>query len=591
MSKDNVLFLYGSVTGNAQVICEQIFEEVINLGIKAEINALNEFKKLKFEEYKHVLVVCSTTGNGDAPENAEKFIRFIKKKSNKKDLLKKLKFAVLGLGDTNYDNFCAMGKLINKKFLELGATSFFESGYADDAIGLEQTVEPWKRGVINEISKIKGVKNSSDSKVLINPFLKMEIVENSTSESNNNGNSHNGILKGKLINAEYLTDSKAQKQVLMMEFKVNDVEFQPGDSIGVYCKNDPNLVLFLLKRVKFDPNTFINLKICDDSKSGLFPRHIKLPSTLYNIFMNLDIDATLTHYQLKVLSQYVSNKEELDMITLLLNDEKIYQEEIVNCCMNIIDFLNTFQSCDPPIEHLFHILPAIAPRNYSIANSPLVDKNKIRIAFTVVEKKIKDGIKKGLCTNWLSKLAFEFMKDPTNEIYVSFFIDPTKDFQLPKKLDCTLIFIAAGSGISPVISFLEHLEKLNPKNIDVYLFHGCRRRKIDFIFNEKLIDLYDKKIITNLNFASSQEEIENDEIFKGKFYVQHLIKQKGDEICDAMINKNGHIILCGDGKMSQGVQDSFKEIFQQKMGKTTQEAEEIIKKWKKEKRFQSEIWS
>lgn len=60
------------------------------------------------ERARLAVILCSTTGNGDAPENAEKFWRFIKRRTQPKDLFSSLTYVVLGFGDTNYDKFwCA----------------------------------------------------------------------------------------------------------------------------------------------------------------------------------------------------------------------------------------------------------------------------------------------------------------------------------------------------------------------------------------------------------------------------------------------------------------------------------------------------
>jgi sulfite reductase alpha subunit-like flavoprotein len=430
------------VNGNAQVIAEQIFEELLLKGYEAKFDKLNNFKKLQFEAYKTLIVVCSTTGNGDPPENAELFFRFIKKKTNSQELLKNTKFAVLGLGDTNYDNFCQMGKLIDKQLHWLGGKSFVEKGLADDAVGLESVVEPWKKKLWKELPSVyTGIKKENAS--FIQPFLKMEIVENKTKLAPKVKQEKN--FEAKLIYSEKLTTEKAKNQVLMLEFEVENVKFNPGDSVGIHPQNNPEIVVFLLKKFNVDPELIINLVISDDSKKEIFPKHIQTPSSLFDIFMNLDIDSILNHYQIKILSQYIEDKEELELIKLLLVDDKVFKEEITETGMSIVDFLNIFGSCHPPLEHLFHILPPIAPRYYSIANSPLVDANKIRIAFTLLEKQFEDRNKKGLCTDYLSKLS-ECLKDKDSLIYIPMFLQPSPEFYLPQK-ESPLIFIATGAGI------------------------------------------------------------------------------------------------------------------------------------------------
>ena len=106
-----VLVGFGSATGNSEFIAKRIHAELQEKhGLKGvRLFALNDWKKLSdptFEEYQAGIFVCATTGNGDAPENAEKFWRFLKRRTQPKTLLSKgMHFAVLGLGDTNYDKF------------------------------------------------------------------------------------------------------------------------------------------------------------------------------------------------------------------------------------------------------------------------------------------------------------------------------------------------------------------------------------------------------------------------------------------------------------------------------------------------------
>lgn len=101
-----------------------------------------------------VILVCSTTGNGDPPDSADRFYRKLRRRRDPVNL-EGVNFAVLALGDTNYDKFCHCGKIINSKMLEHGASAFHELGCADEAMGLETVVDPWRDGLLAALVTLK----------------------------------------------------------------------------------------------------------------------------------------------------------------------------------------------------------------------------------------------------------------------------------------------------------------------------------------------------------------------------------------------------------------------------------------------------
>jgi methionine synthase reductase len=99
------LVLYGSQTGAAKSIAEGLHREARERGHDASLAPLNDWAAAGLDAARHVVIVASTTGDGDAPSNAEDFCRHLRKRTHPKTLLAGKRFAILGLGDTNYDKF------------------------------------------------------------------------------------------------------------------------------------------------------------------------------------------------------------------------------------------------------------------------------------------------------------------------------------------------------------------------------------------------------------------------------------------------------------------------------------------------------
>lgn len=170
----NIYILYGSQTGNAESLAVELSEKLLEADIKSQCLALNAVKKVDLKTVASFLVViCSTTGNGDAPENADGWWRSIKLRSavsefhrlifyslcdcallflQAKDLFADLPYSVLALGDTNYDKYCYMGKAIDKRLAELGGERTLEIHCGDEGTGMEETVEAWKSKVYEVVT-------------------------------------------------------------------------------------------------------------------------------------------------------------------------------------------------------------------------------------------------------------------------------------------------------------------------------------------------------------------------------------------------------------------------------------------------------
>ncbi len=144
---NNIYLLYGTQSGNAQAITNHIYSLLLDKNYKCSHMSLNQtvenesFNFIKMDEPTILIVVCSTYGNGDAPETANHFWRKIKNRNIPTNLFKNIQYAVMGLGDTNYDKFCNMGKNLDKRFKELGGERFIELHCADEATNMESIVD------------------------------------------------------------------------------------------------------------------------------------------------------------------------------------------------------------------------------------------------------------------------------------------------------------------------------------------------------------------------------------------------------------------------------------------------------------------
>ncbi|XP_031564825.1 methionine synthase reductase-like [Actinia tenebrosa] len=222
--------LYGSQTGQAQAIAEEIHEKSSQNGLETKLFCLSQTeKKFSLEREPVVVFVVSTTGEGDPPDTMLKFMRRLKKKTLPSDHLKNCQYALLALGDTNYTNFCNNGKTLDRRLHDLGAKHFYDTGHADDAVGLELVVEPWIDGLWDAVKECLGMNEISNESVDDLHDGKGNDIQDVGKDSNSASSViHNGKPQGIEENNQKI-ESEIQKN---SKEKENPIESSPRESMS-----------------------------------------------------------------------------------------------------------------------------------------------------------------------------------------------------------------------------------------------------------------------------------------------------------------------------------------------------------------------
>lgn len=148
-ARGELIVLYGSQTGCAQEVAEQLELDAIRRRFAPRCLPMDAFDVGTLPNARAVLFVCSTTGQGEPPDNMRAFWRFLLRKGLPATALAGVSCAVFGLGDSSYPKFNYAARRLSARLRQLGARALAEPAYGDeqDELGVEQALQPWLTGV------------------------------------------------------------------------------------------------------------------------------------------------------------------------------------------------------------------------------------------------------------------------------------------------------------------------------------------------------------------------------------------------------------------------------------------------------------
>ncbi|WP_343155060.1 assimilatory sulfite reductase (NADPH) flavoprotein subunit [Buchnera aphidicola (Kurisakia onigurumii)] len=537
-----VTIISASQTGNARSVSEQLYHQLKENNIDSKLFNAYEYKFKKIQNEDVLIIVISTQGEGDLPEESLQMFNFLK--SKKKIILNNISYSIFGLGDSSYEFFCEAGKKFDNILKKLGAVPILERIDAD--LDYSDYVKPWIKNIISIIKK----KNK-------NIEVKNSEIENNISKKsiNNIFNKLNPYIASISVNQK-ITGRYSKKDVRHIELDIENsgINYCPGDSLGIWYENDPELILEILDILQIKKNEFYIYK---NKKINIF-------ESLKKIF-DITVNSPFTVKKYFILNQKFS------LNSIFENEKDIF---LYSKTTPFLEMIRKYP-CKISAEKLSTILRSLSPRFYSISSSQLENEDEIHITVNCLRYMISNKMHIGGASGYLSN---RLMVNDT----VKIFVEKNNQFKLPKNIDSNIIMIGPGTGIAPFRSFMQERDnnKSQGKN---WLFFGNPTISEDFLYQEEWKRYLKKGLLTNIDLAWSQDQTE-------KIYVQDKILEKGKELWD-WIKQGSFIYVCGNASnMAKDVEQCLIKIISENSFMSLEKSENFLNKLREEKRYQRDIY-
>ena len=536
-----VTVLSGSQTGNAKSVADQLAERLKAEGVDVIRTQLKDYKAKNIADEKLVLLVTSTQGEGEAPEEGVVLLKLLNGKKAPK--LPQLQFAVLGLGDSSYPNFCQAGKDFDQRFAELGASRLLDVALAD--LDFKATAEKWIEDVVAVVKE-----KAKSAVATATPAPTTTILPESAKYNKDNP------FAATLITNQRLTDREAEKDVRHLEFDLSGsgLHYQAGDVLGVYFENDPALVAEILAAVAVNGEDIVEV----NGKT--------LP-----ISTALQTELELTQNTPAFVKAYAALANHVALNAIVADSAQL-AELVANT--PIVDVLNAY-----PIQltaaQLSALLRPITPRLYSISSSPEEVGEEVHLSVGVVRYAHNGKARAGGASGYLADRVEE-------DGQVRVFVEHNDNFRLPQDNTKPIIMIGSGTGIAPFRAFVQQraAEQAEGKN---WLIFGNQHFALDFLYQTEWQQFAKDGFLHKYSFAWSRDQAE-------KIYVQDKIRENAEDLWQ-WLQQGAHIYVCGDAaRMAKDVNQALLEIIAQQGKLSADDAEEYLDNLREEKRYQRDVY-
>ncbi|MEM9247839.1 MAG: sulfite reductase flavoprotein subunit alpha [Pseudomonadota bacterium] len=533
--------LYGTQTGTAEILATEAAEKARAKGFTPRVAELDAVDIAQLAAMQNLIVVVSTYGEGEMPDNAHQFWEALS--ADTAPRLEALSFGILALGDTSYEHFCQAGKLIDMRLEQLGARRMIDR--VDCDVDYEDAAEAWLVKAIPEAGSVAAAAPMAPAS-----------SEPATGPKPAGYGRKNPYLATMLENRN-LSGPKSAKEIRHIAFDLGDsgMTYEAGDALGVMPVNAPDLVQMWLTRLGATADTAIPghdapLGTLLTTQFEIVTPPRDLIRAVERLAKNDELTQVISNGDKEALEAYLWGKDSLDLLTL--------------------DPLVTLD----PAEVLSWLKP-LQHRAYSISSSPKAHAGEVHLTVAAVRWINAGRPHRGVCSTFLADHVPEGAA-------AGVFMSPNKSFRVPQDDTAPMIMVGPGTGLAPFRAFLEERRARGATGAN-WLFFGDQHRESDFIYADEIGAFSDSGLLSALHLAFSRDQAQ-------KIYVQHRMLENAKALY-GLLQDGGHFYVCGDAtRMAKDVDEALHDIIKTQGGMTPEAATDYVNRLKRDKRYVRDVY-
>jgi len=545
LTAKTLTILYASQTGNAKGVASKLEQSAKAAGINVVLKNIADYKAKGLKNESHLLIVASTNGEGEAPDDAIEFHEYLLGKKAPK--LPNLNYSVLALGDSSYEFFCQTGKDFDERLKALGAKQV--SPRLDCDVDYDSDCESWTASIVESLKDELTQSTSGLAPVIDLPTAG---AESQYSKQN--------PFEAEFSLSQKITGRDSAKDVRHIEIDLGEsgLTYQVGDALGVWFENDADLVADLIATLSLTGEEKIKLKV--NGANQVF--------TLTDA-LTTQLEITQTAPAFVEFWAKISGDKALTKIAADKNTAREYAGE-----HQIIDVVKAAKTEIDP-QFFVESLRKITPRLYSIASAQAEVEEEVHLTVGLVSFDANGEPRTGGASSFLANRLEEGQK-------VRVFVEHNDNFRLPQSDDTPVIMIGPGTGVAPFRAFMQEREARDA-NGDNWMFFGDQTFTQDFLYQVEWQNYLKSGLLTRMDVAFSRDQAE-------KVYVQDRLKEQASDVF-AWLERGAHLYICGDAnRMAKDVHQTLVEIIQEHGKLSAEQAEDYLKSLRSNKRYQKDVY-